>query len=49
MPPHRHVPLLIGMGEMFNQHIPVTARTERNRLAFLTSTHVVGDLHPSPA
>lgn len=33
------------MGEMFNQRIPVMTRTERRRLAFLTSTHVVDDLY----
>ncbi len=30
---------------MFNQRVPVMTRTERNRLAFLTSTHVVDDLY----
>jgi MFS transporter, FSR family, fosmidomycin resistance protein len=33
------------MREMFNQRIPVMTRLERNRLAFLTSTHVVDDLY----
>jgi hypothetical protein len=36
--------LLLGMGEMFNQRVPVMIRTERNRPAFLTSPHVVDDL-----
>ena len=30
---------------MFNQRVPVMTRWERNRLAFLTSTHVVDDLY----
>jgi MFS transporter, FSR family, fosmidomycin resistance protein len=30
---------------MFNQRVRVMTRTERNRLAFLTSTHVVDDLY----
>jgi MFS transporter, FSR family, fosmidomycin resistance protein len=37
--------MLISMGEMTNQRIPVMTHTERTRLAFLTSTHVVDDLY----
>ncbi len=33
------------MREMINQRVPVMTRTERKRLAFLTSTHVVDDLY----
>ena len=33
------------MREKINQHVPVMTRTERKRLAFLTSTHVVDDLY----
>jgi hypothetical protein len=33
------------MRETITQHTPVMTRTERKRLAFLTSTHVVDDLY----
>jgi MFS transporter, FSR family, fosmidomycin resistance protein len=33
------------MREMSSQRVPVMTRPERNRLAFLTSTHVVDDLY----
>jgi FSR family fosmidomycin resistance protein-like MFS transporter len=33
------------MREMINQRVPVMTLTERKRLAFLTSTHVVDDLY----
>lgn len=33
------------MGELTKQRIPVMTHTERTRLAFLTSTHVVDDLY----
>ena len=33
------------MAEVSTRRVPVMTRTERSRLAFLTSTHVVDDLY----